>query len=1099
MNNQELAVIIKSSADEAYNAIRKLKSAIGGLSKDLSAASKGANTFSSMLKGLSTLGDNAYKVIRKVFDALSSSVKSASDRAEELNLFNVVFKNIEKNGEKTFSRLGREATRFQNQLNEAFGTNKTETLRYQGLYQSMGENTGIKDEYAYIMSENLTKLTYDIASLYNASEQSVAEAIRSGVYAGQTKPLRRFGVDVTQNSLKPLLAELGIDDRTISQMSQAEKQMLRYITTLRQASVSMGDFADTIESPANQLKVFRNQIVELRTAIGNLFIGMFADILPYVNAFLMVLKEIAKAIANIFGLSASDYNTGLSALEDTEDYLDGVGSSAGGASKEVAKLNRQVLKFDQINNLKSPTTSGTGGGVGGGSGLSGGIDKRILAALGEYDNLMSKVKMKATEIRDRWMNILGFKKIINPLTGEVSFKYQGFSKTIEGLAKWFGNLSSKAKLFVSLGVAVAIGKIYTGAKKLLSIFSSTGLLTGAKDFATAIGMAFGGKSSAGLLGNLGASVEMWREQQGIIGENTTALSRFTSGATNFIKGVGIAGASFLVMNTGLEDMAENGLTALNAIETLGGAIGTTFGAAQAGAVFGPWGAGIGAGIGLIASLVSAIKGIAYAHDELQQKLDKATKEVTDRYDQWQTKLQELKDSYSVVDSEMSYYENLYNELTQIVDENGKIKDGYEDRAAFITGELSEAFGVEIKTVNGVIQEYDKLKKELDGVIEKEKNRLKLIALEEKAKEAIKMEGDARKELKQRQDELTEAQEHYNKVKGLGTGVEIDALSKLEQAQDNYDKARKNLNSYTQTIQEWERATGLAATNNQEALTEYFTYEKDLYGKSEEERYEYWENMKNENKAYLSQLEQDRNNYTTEEYNAKKKQYDDLITLAEDKQDRLRLTLLTKQGILNDDMVLKWQKLGEESVDECIAEFSKLPTDMQNELYTKMNSTGKGMSEELQKGLDEVKLTKTVTVDANTNPANNKIKSLVNSNMFQDVLKIAGVNIKALGGVLTTRGWGNIPQYAYGGIPSHGTLFAAGENGAEIVGNINRRTEVLNRSQIASAIYSAVSNAISNADFGGDINLYAHTDEGVIIDRINRKTKQTGVCPINIPA
>ena len=111
-----------------------------------------------------------------------------------------------------------------------------------------------------------------------------------------------------------------------------------------------------------------------------------------------------------------------------------------------------------------------------------------------------------------------------------------------------------------------------------------------------------------------------------------------------------------------------------------------------------------------------------------------------------------------------------------------------------------------------------------------------------------------------------------------------------------------------------------------------------------------------------------------------------------------------------------------------------------------------------------------------------------------------ISAKELGGVFNGSSWRGIPQYANGGVPAHGTLFAAGENGAEIVGNINRRTEVLNRSQIASAIYTAVSDAMSNANIGGgEVHLYAHTDEGVVIDRINQKTKQTGVCPINIPA
>ena len=53
----------------------------------------------------------------------------------------------------------------------------------------MAENMGIAQEYAYVMSETTTKLVNDISSLYNKDENTVAEALRAGVYAGQTKPL----------------------------------------------------------------------------------------------------------------------------------------------------------------------------------------------------------------------------------------------------------------------------------------------------------------------------------------------------------------------------------------------------------------------------------------------------------------------------------------------------------------------------------------------------------------------------------------------------------------------------------------------------------------------------------------------------------------------------------------------------------------------------------------------------------------------------------------------------------------------------------------------------------------------------------------------
>lgn len=125
-----------------------------------------------------------YAGAKRLTQQMLGWMNEAVNFTEQLNLFNVVFDNVEKNGVTAFSNIGKEATKFQYKLNEAFGTNKTQTFYMQGIFQSMGENVGIGDTYSAIMSETMTKLTYDLASLYNKSEKTTAEAIRAGVYAG---------------------------------------------------------------------------------------------------------------------------------------------------------------------------------------------------------------------------------------------------------------------------------------------------------------------------------------------------------------------------------------------------------------------------------------------------------------------------------------------------------------------------------------------------------------------------------------------------------------------------------------------------------------------------------------------------------------------------------------------------------------------------------------------------------------------------------------------------------------------------------------------------------------------------------------------------
>ena len=163
---------LEKLSEDTQEAETKTSSFVGTVSK-LGETFKGLN-IRGVINSIKRLATTLYT------DFISKSI----DTSEELNLFNVVFNNISENGKKTFSELGKQAATFQNKLNEAFGTNMKETMRYQGLFQAMGESAGLSDDVAMLMSENMTKLSYDLASLYNTSETKAAESLRAGVYAG---------------------------------------------------------------------------------------------------------------------------------------------------------------------------------------------------------------------------------------------------------------------------------------------------------------------------------------------------------------------------------------------------------------------------------------------------------------------------------------------------------------------------------------------------------------------------------------------------------------------------------------------------------------------------------------------------------------------------------------------------------------------------------------------------------------------------------------------------------------------------------------------------------------------------------------------------
>lgn len=318
------------------------------------------------------------------------------DYTETVNLFNVSFGK----GLEGLNEYYEQAIDFQERLEEKLGVNIEESMRYQALFNSMTKSMGLGANYAYTLSENMTKLGYDLASLYNIDPESAMTKLRAGL-AGQTEPLRELGLDITEQSLKPVAESLGVTE-SIRNMSQAEKAVLRYITVLRQAQIAQGDFARTMDSPANQLRIFNAQVTAFKRNMGNLWQGILGGILPYVNAVMMVINELLKMVAKLFGFEVSEQPVNISASVGLDDLTDDLGT----AEKKAKALKAQLLGFDEINNITLDNDTSSGGESS--SGGVGGIDQRLLDALTGYDNLMDSVSNKATEIRDKIMQWLGF-------------------------------------------------------------------------------------------------------------------------------------------------------------------------------------------------------------------------------------------------------------------------------------------------------------------------------------------------------------------------------------------------------------------------------------------------------------------------------------------------------------------------------------------------------------------------------------------------------------------------------------------------------------------------------------------------------------------
>ncbi len=108
---------------------------------------------------------------------------------------------------------------------------------------AMGNSMGISSETAKKMSINMSSLAADMASFYNTYYESMQSALE-GIYTGNTRALRQYGIVVSEATLEQYRLEQGIS-KSYSAMSEAEKIQLRYNYVLKATANAQGDFART--------------------------------------------------------------------------------------------------------------------------------------------------------------------------------------------------------------------------------------------------------------------------------------------------------------------------------------------------------------------------------------------------------------------------------------------------------------------------------------------------------------------------------------------------------------------------------------------------------------------------------------------------------------------------------------------------------------------------------------------------------------------------------------------------------------------------------------------------------------------------------------
>lgn len=426
-------------------------------------------------------------------DILSKGAESAIDYVENMNLFQVAMGSSISKGKA-----------FVNQMQEVYGMDPSNIARYAGYFYQLTDAIGMSEEASASVSLSMTKAANDIASLFNEDIQTVVDNLASGMQ-GMSRAVRKYGMDIRATTLQQTALKYGIQGE-VETMSEANREALRYITMLEQVqnaldqtttatdgtSTTMGDFARNIETPANQLRIFKEQMSQLGRAIGNFIVVPLQKALPYINGFVMALRTLVNFLAAIMGVAVKAGNSLDSAGESAEDAASGVGSIGSAADKASKKLKQLIAPFDELNVLQESSGGSDDSLIGGGA-----LDPNLAKVLAEMELNLENIQMKANQVRDAILGFLGIEVTTDPITGDqiIQWNKEAFMSNVMGsldvFKAWFEDLSPIAQSAAVIAGVVAGFALFPGVVGLA--IDALGLLLISSDsFRTAFTELFGG-------------------------------------------------------------------------------------------------------------------------------------------------------------------------------------------------------------------------------------------------------------------------------------------------------------------------------------------------------------------------------------------------------------------------------------------------------------------------------------------------------------------------------------------------------------------------------------------------------------------------------
>ena len=325
--------VFKKLEQQAKASTTKVKNMFG----DLGRAIKQAITIGVLYKGFG-----------KLFSFISNGIQDAIDAPEIQNMFAVALGN-----------MAGQAEQFAQRLKESLGLDEYATKNMLGTFQNMITSMGIGDKTALNMSESLTLLANDMASLYNVPVDQAFENLQSAL-TGQGEAVKKYGYIVNEATKQEAALRFGLikEGQTLT---EAQKPLAAYLVLLSQSGNAQGDMSRTITSLQNQIRIFQQNMQAAGRSIGSAFEPIIQSVIPWLNGLAIVLQRVGTQLARFtYSLFGMDYDAEMKKREQSiADAAASAGKAQNTFGNAVDKTAKQVkgalASFDELHVIQKNT------------------------------------------------------------------------------------------------------------------------------------------------------------------------------------------------------------------------------------------------------------------------------------------------------------------------------------------------------------------------------------------------------------------------------------------------------------------------------------------------------------------------------------------------------------------------------------------------------------------------------------------------------------------------------------------------------------------------------------------------------------------------